>query len=609
MTRMGDIIQTTPLLRALKEKEPGVEIYYFAVSGFSDICEHIPEIDHLVPFDFNTAVAISKSAIQYLPRRIKEMQGFLKTLQDEKFDEVINVSHSRISALITHFFALDKTRGLTLNSEGYRLIKHPWTRYFFIANLNRHYNRINLVDINIGLSLNIGEFAPSKPDESKPFGRTGLSYEKDPKAEIQAQNLLKDWPGNQAPLKIGFQPGASLDCKRWRAESFVQLGEMLHRQFNASILVFGTEKEKKLASAVCDPLGDFAINLAGKTDIPALGALLDQLDLLITNDTGTQHLAAAVDTPVLSLCFGSALSHETGPYGHGHVVMESTLSCFPCSFHVECKRFRCQESVTPEAVMSVAAYMLNREPLDCVNLPDNKFYENVQVWRTDFEEDGFWILRPMIVKPLTAADAISITARMIWKKILTSPNEMIEDEDSIDRNALLSMLVGYQSPETISFTEEMREPLTVLGRLVELSEKGQDNCSILLEAAKSSTPDLSLIETAGKEIEKIDQEISITGFRLPEVNHLILDFTFRKQNLEGNDLVKLTVKTKDNYVRMEANARIFRDVLQDLQSAVCDADWRSVAKNERTIPVACNLANCGDRVSEEALSFGLGEAV
>ncbi|MFH1863069.1 MAG: hypothetical protein ABH878_09705, partial [bacterium] len=149
LTRLGDIVQSIPLLKALKRQNPLRQIHYLAVAGFSDICEHIPEIDRVIPFNFGSAVFVAKEAIRDLQRRLDEVQAFIDELRGEQYTAVINLSHSRISALICHALDAPDTRGLTLNREGFRLIQHRWAKYFYVANLNRSLNRINLTDMNL----------------------------------------------------------------------------------------------------------------------------------------------------------------------------------------------------------------------------------------------------------------------------------------------------------------------------------------------------------------------------------------------------------------------------------------------------------------------------
>jgi lipopolysaccharide heptosyltransferase II len=585
LTRMGDIVQSVPLLAALKSGEEELHISYLAVTSYSEICRYIPQIDRLIPFDFNSSVAVSKEAIRYLPRRLNEIDEFIESLRKERFDEVINLSHTRISALICHLIGAPKTVGLTLDAEGYRCIRHPWARYFFTANLNRHYNRFNLVDINRGLASKRADILQEKRAESLPIPGEELTLQIPDEIRRQAKRLLRGWPDGTRP-KIGFQPGASLACKRWPAESFVQLGRELITGINAHIAVFGSKSEQDLVLEVCEPLGERAINLAGKTALGELASLLADMDLLITNDTGTQHIAAAVGTPVLSLCFGSALSHETGPYGSDHVVMESSLSCYPCSFHVDCSRFRCQEAVTPEVVFHVAKIMLAGLPQAEISFDESVPSAPINLWRTDFDADGFWQLRPLLKRFLEGSDYLNLCSRELWKRVLLSEEESGFLKGPVEPGVLMTYLQDYLPPVSERFQKDLKEPCRALRRLGELTQAGVKYCLKLQEAFSGPGDNPAGIKILSSEIDEIDKEITVTGFRLPPVNHLVLDFNFLKQNLPDGEIGELIDRTRQLYGRLDQIAQSFRESLEngeDLFRALGVPDETMFDRNGRVV--------------------------
>lgn len=587
LTRMGDILQSVPLLKALKAREPEAVIYYLAVSGYAPICQFISPIDRLIPFDFNSAVAISKEAVRFLPQRIRELLNFVQTLKSENFDEVYNLSHSRISALICHLLGVENTKGLTLDREGFRQIRHPWARYFFTANLNRNYNRFNLVDINLGLSLNIGEFSPDFKDHFYPFGQHNLNINLPALVNEGAEKILLGWEGIKSPVLIGLQPGASLPCKRWPAESFRKLGELLIKEMNAGIIVFGTKDEADLAKEVCVTLGAKALNLAGKTDIGMLAAVVGKTNLLVTNDTGTQHIAVAMNVPVLSLCFGSALSHETAPYGENHVVLESAISCYPCSFHVECNHYRCQETVKPQSVMQVVDWMLSEMKDGKKLIANSSDYAENRIWKTDFYQDGFLILRPVIPKTLKISDYINYCAKAIWTYILTRQKIDLDSVANLDESAVLKHLTDHTAPDFEKFQKGMREPLRIITRLMNLAKAGRECCEILSGTSADNPEDKQLIVLIAEEMQKIDQEITLLGLTFPAVNHLVLDFNFLKQNLQGNEIKDLAMKSERLYNRISGIANQFYSALNRWETIFNAAGWSSRRESNREFPELC----------------------
>jgi lipopolysaccharide heptosyltransferase II len=570
LTRMGDILQSTPLLQTLKKQYPGAEIHYLVVQSFGEICRLIPEIDRIIPFEFNSAIAVSKNAIRHLPRRLSEVEAFIEKLRADEYDLVINLSHSRISALLSHLLAVPDTRGLTLDREGFRQITHPWAQYFFTANLNRTCNPFNLVDIHRGLAFDSAEMDMFLKEALNSTTPATLSVEIPPEAHLAAANLLQDWAGRDSTILFGFQPGASLPAKCWPANSFIELGRALRRECDAGILIFGNGKESDLAAGIAAQIGDRTLNLAGKTDLAALAALLNRVHLLVSNDTGTQHLASAVGTPVLSLCFGSALSHETGPYGSGHVVVEPSLPCFPCSFHVECKHFRCQEQVTPSAVAHLALNLVRGTEL--VTTADSDLLQDLKLWRTGFDGDGFWIERPVLKHPLTAEVLINLALRKIWKDMLLP--------SLYQRRKLNSGLAGmardlwdYLPPQSATFGDDIRSGLKAFARLEELAISGQALCVELERLTLPPSEGHENMQPLADSLAAIDRDIAVIGAALPAVNHFVLDFSLGKQNLEGSEVSQLARATAKLYSRLAEGARRFQALLDDWER-VLGATWQ-----------------------------------
>ncbi|RJP79184.1 MAG: glycosyltransferase family 9 protein [Candidatus Zixiibacteriota bacterium] len=567
LTRLGDILQSTPLLQALKAECPSPRIDYLAVSGFAEICRMIPQIDRVIPFDFNGAVAASKGAVSSLPRRVEELRGFFDGLAANRYDTVINLSHSRISALVCYLLNAPDTRGLTLDSEGYRQIRHPWARYFFTANLNRLYNRFNLVDIHLGLAR---EHDDGSREAWSAGGRRGLSLQVSEAARTKARSLLEGWNGQEAPVKIGFQPGASLASKRWPAASFTALGQLLRDELRAGIVVFGSPAERELAGQVAKPLGDAALNLAGRTDLESLAAALQQVDLLVTNDTGTQHVAAAVGTPVLSLCFGSALSHETGPYGQGHAVIEAAMDCFPCNFQVQCTRYRCQERVQPEAVSLAVRNMLERPAYEI--WPDDPRFEGLNLWRTRFDADGFWTQAPAVRRLLETHQFLNLVIREIWKDILLAPGGKPRPEPAV-LHKVAEALTEYQAPDLPRFSEQIAQCQSAFAHIQELAGTGMTLCRELERLGRHPAGDLERMRQIGERLAGLDRNLEVIGLRLPAVNHLVLDFIFGKQNLQGHQVPHLAAQTLLLYHRLADGADRFHAALQEWKTLFRRLEW------------------------------------
>ena len=151
---------------------------------------------------------------------------------------------------------------------------------------------------------------------------------------------------------IGVFPGGNARSRRWEPDRFAELVRRLARRGD-QVRVFGGPTERELTARVA---GDAAIDLGGKTDLAQLAAGIASCDLLVTNDTGPLHLAAAVGTPTVSL-WGAGDPLVTGPLGIGHrMLRHPELDCVPCTKNdcpLAVDRYRCLNLITVDDVEAV----------------------------------------------------------------------------------------------------------------------------------------------------------------------------------------------------------------------------------------------------------------
>ena len=172
----------------------------------------------------------------------------------------------------------------------------------------------------------------------------------------------RDWRAkaqNTAPGKplilLGLNPGAEYGpAKRWPAESFAAVAREVSRKMPECLwLAFGGAGDRALCGDIARLAGDRVLNLAGKTSLRELMALLKLCRVVLTNDSGPMHVAAALGTPVV-VPFGSTSPELTGPGLPGdprHQLLKSAAPCSPC-FRRTCPiDFRCMTGIGPERVI------------------------------------------------------------------------------------------------------------------------------------------------------------------------------------------------------------------------------------------------------------------
>ncbi|MBV9008986.1 MAG: lipopolysaccharide heptosyltransferase II [Verrucomicrobia bacterium] len=152
-------------------------------------------------------------------------------------------------------------------------------------------------------------------------------------------------------LKLGLCPGAEYGpAKRWLPERFAEVARAISAKFSVQWILFGTSKDTAIAAEIATAISENVENRIGKTTLDQLIAELRECDLLLTNDTGTMHLGALLQVPVIAI-FGSTEPRKTMPLGAGHRVLRHHVECSPC-FLRECPiDFRCMHAVTTGEVV------------------------------------------------------------------------------------------------------------------------------------------------------------------------------------------------------------------------------------------------------------------
>jgi len=143
-------------------------------------------------------------------------------------------------------------------------------------------------------------------------------------------------------------PGARWPSKRWPVERFVEIIRRLLAQ-KRHVVLAGSPDERELCDQITTQLGDGAlIDLAGQTSLAELVALLSRAQLVVANDSGALHVAAALGRPVVAL-YGPTDPNFVGPYGQLEYVLRSGVDCQPCR-HTTCKHHSCMVDITVDRV-------------------------------------------------------------------------------------------------------------------------------------------------------------------------------------------------------------------------------------------------------------------
>jgi lipopolysaccharide heptosyltransferase II len=160
-------------------------------------------------------------------------------------------------------------------------------------------------------------------------------------------------------MKIGLCPGAEYGpAKRWLPERFAEVVNSVSQRRDCEWMLFGTVRDVKVSGQIAGLLeGEFS-NLTGKTTLAELIAALSECRLLLTNHTGTMHLAAFLGVPTVAI-FGSTEPALTGPLGPGNRVLRHHVECSPCFLRNCPLDFRCMKAVGSDEVVEAVLRMLD----------------------------------------------------------------------------------------------------------------------------------------------------------------------------------------------------------------------------------------------------------
>jgi len=318
---VGDTILTFPMVQSLKSIFPQSHLAVLIPRHLQDLWKTFPFVDEVIPFDKKGGL---RSFWKDLPLSI-----FLKK---KKFDIAFILPRSFHSAFQIYLARIPVRVGY-LGQWRSGLLTHgvPEEQGLFRVHRVHYYQK---------LVSPLGDKGKVPPPH--------LSLREEDRK--WAEDWMRQFGFSDEDLLIGINPGATYGlAKCWFADRFGELGRRLSEKWNATVILFGKEHEKPMAKEVLQKIGQRGIDLTGQTDLLQLASLLERCQLLVTNDTGTMHIASAVGTEVVAL-FGPTDTVTTGPWGDGHVVIKKDVPCSPCLKRICPKDHQCMKSITVEEV-------------------------------------------------------------------------------------------------------------------------------------------------------------------------------------------------------------------------------------------------------------------
>jgi lipopolysaccharide heptosyltransferase I len=319
---IGDIVHALPVLNLLRRRWPAAHLSWLVTPACSGLLQGHPQLDEVILFERKFFATSWRSL-----SRARKLLAFSRLLNDRRFDLVIDLQGLFRSGLLTMLTGAPVRVGSTTAREfGWMFCTHlapgDWNthavqRYLDVAEF-------------LGLGRSPVEFI-FPTDEADRAAVSALLPDTDPFAVVL--------------------PATHWETKRWPIEHFASLVQPLRERFGLKTVLGGAPDAAALAPMMPD-----ALNLAGKTSLRQMVALLERASLVIANDTGPMHIASALGRPLVTM-YGPTSPVQTGPFGRMDSVVRLDIPCSPC-FSRTCSHRSCLVKLGIEPVLRVAEAQL-----------------------------------------------------------------------------------------------------------------------------------------------------------------------------------------------------------------------------------------------------------
>src|SRR6266446_2013567 len=308
---LGDAVMSVPAVRAIKNGRPDAHVTIAAPANIAPMWKLVPQMDTIIQLPNDSLLSV----VSLLKRQ-------------RNFDVAILFPNSLRVALESWLTGIPRR-------VGYRGHWRSW----LVNQIARE---------------------PRKPGPPEHHSLRFLRIARECGAETS--NIEVRNPKQTSNIKhqtlIGLCPGAEYGpAKRWLPERFAEAAAKITAQSSAQWILFGTKKDAAIGEQIAAAIGDHCVNRIGQTTLDQLIDELRRCSLLLTNDTGTMHLATLLGVPVVAV-FGSTEPRLTGPLGNGHTILRHHVECSPC-FLRECPiDFRCMKAVSADEVAAAVLSLL-----------------------------------------------------------------------------------------------------------------------------------------------------------------------------------------------------------------------------------------------------------
>ena len=340
---LGDIVHALPVLAALRARYPFAHLAWLVSRPFAPLLDGHPLLDEVIPFDRRGYGRMLRS-----PRALADFVGFVRDLRRRRFNLVLDLQGLVRSGFLAWATGAPRRVGFDDARE------LAWL--FYTQRVAGSRRDCHAVEMNLRLARAI------ELDVQRPAFPLGLRAQE----LTDARRLLDGAAGRPLERFTAVLPGARWETKRWRAERFAELIERLHADGFPPCVLLGADGDRTSADRIIAATHAPTVDLVGRTSQRDLIAVLSLAELVISNDSGPMHIAAALGKPLVAI-FGPTNPARTGPYSQSARVVQVPLPCVPCYRH-ECPllHHNCMVQLEVEPVIQAVRALT---PAACATAP------------------------------------------------------------------------------------------------------------------------------------------------------------------------------------------------------------------------------------------------
>src|SRR5262245_20546008 len=323
---VGDAVLAIPAIKALREHFQGVELTLLVRPWVAGL--------------FTSAPFVDKVWSEAKPTGVGDWARITRNIREHRFDMALLLPNSFESALMMFLGGVPQRVGYATDGRRWMLTTAVTPPAGFRHQV--HY----YLDLVRTLSA-----APERPS---------IEIHAAPEERDAARNLLNAAGVEKKASFMVLNAGAAYgSAKRWREDRFAEVADLLATEFGLSVVLIGSEAERTIAENIRSRMKTKSAVLNGRTSLETLIGVLAESSLMITNDSGPMHIAAALGTPTVAI-FGSTDERATGPLGLRTRIVRRPVECSPCLLR-ECPiDHRCMNGVSVEDVRQDARELFQR---------------------------------------------------------------------------------------------------------------------------------------------------------------------------------------------------------------------------------------------------------